>query len=265
MRSTASVCISSRKPGYLPASSARNRRKSHWGASTRKSSGGRRRPKSIGCSRVPLTTASRVRMLVCGSARNRSRSPSSPSRVTVDGWMVSPRKSRKKSACFSSTTTSMPARARTRPSIIPAGPAPAITHELCNGSMGAQRKLTAMAIIGSILVAAAAVVHLGFFAMESVLWSSPSVWRRFRIANAARRRDGAADGLQPGVLQPVPRRRSSGGPGPLLDDAARRGLRARLLHLGLHGARGARPADHQRHLLARRRCCRACCRWPGSS
>jgi putative membrane protein len=40
-----------------------------------------------------------------------------------------------------------------------------------------------MAIIGSILVAAAAVVHLGFFAMESVLWSSPSVWRRFRIAS----------------------------------------------------------------------------------
>jgi putative membrane protein len=40
-----------------------------------------------------------------------------------------------------------------------------------------------MAIIGSILIAAAAVVHLGFFAMESVLWSTPSVWRRFRIAN----------------------------------------------------------------------------------
>lgn len=39
-----------------------------------------------------------------------------------------------------------------------------------------------MAIIGSILIAAAAVVHLAFFAMESVLWSTPGVWRRFRIA-----------------------------------------------------------------------------------
>ncbi|WP_223693347.1 DUF1304 domain-containing protein [Leifsonia poae] len=39
-----------------------------------------------------------------------------------------------------------------------------------------------MAIIGSILIAAAAVVHLMIFAMESVLWSSPTVWRRFGIA-----------------------------------------------------------------------------------
>jgi hypothetical protein len=31
--------------------------------------------------------------------------------VSVDGWMVSPRKSRRKSACFSSTMTSTPARA----------------------------------------------------------------------------------------------------------------------------------------------------------
>ena len=40
--------------------------------------------------------------------------------------MVSPRKSRKKSACFSSTTTSTPARASRKPSIIPAGPPPAM-------------------------------------------------------------------------------------------------------------------------------------------
>ena len=38
-----------------------------------------------------------------------------------------------------------------------------------------------MAIIGSVLIAAAVVVHLGFFAMESVLWSTPTVWRRFGI------------------------------------------------------------------------------------
>ena len=43
--------------------------------------------------------------------------------------------------------------------------------------------LTRMAIIGSILIAAAAIVHLVIFAMESVLWSSPGVWRRFGVAS----------------------------------------------------------------------------------
>ena len=38
-----------------------------------------------------------------------------------------------------------------------------------------------MAILGSVLIALAAVVHLVFFAMESMLWSSPSVWRRFGL------------------------------------------------------------------------------------
>ncbi len=47
---------------------------------------------------------------------------------SVEGWMVSPRKSRKKSACFSSTTTSMPARASRKPSIMPAGPPPAMAQ-----------------------------------------------------------------------------------------------------------------------------------------
>src|SRR5262245_32897683 len=42
--------------------------------------------------------------------------------------MVSPRKSRRKSECFSSTTTSTPARASRKPSIIPAGPPPAMQH-----------------------------------------------------------------------------------------------------------------------------------------
>src|SRR3954470_21888056 len=40
--------------------------------------------------------------------------------------MVSPRKSRRKSACFSRTTTSTPARASRNPSIMPAGPPPAM-------------------------------------------------------------------------------------------------------------------------------------------
>jgi putative membrane protein len=52
--------------------------------------------------------------------------------------------------------------------------------------------LTPMAIIGSILIAAAAVVHLGFFAMESVLWSSPAIWRRFGVST---QRD--ADAIRP--------------------------------------------------------------------
>src|SRR5579871_4415942 len=46
----------------------------------------------------------------------------------VDGCTVSPRKSRRKSLCFSSTVTGMPARASRKPSIIPAGPPPAITQ-----------------------------------------------------------------------------------------------------------------------------------------
>src|SRR6266496_1070915 len=42
--------------------------------------------------------------------------------------MVSPRKSRKKSSCFSRTVTSTPERARRNPSITPAGPPPAMQH-----------------------------------------------------------------------------------------------------------------------------------------
>jgi len=49
-----------------------------------------------------------------------------------------------------------------------------------------------MAIIASILIAAAAIVHLAFFAMESVLWSSPGVWRRFGVGS---QRD--ADAVRP--------------------------------------------------------------------
>src|SRR5882724_10215618 len=56
--------------------------------------------------------------------------PSSCINSSVDGWMVSPRKSRKKSACFSSTTTSTPARANRNPSIIPAGPPPAMQQRV---------------------------------------------------------------------------------------------------------------------------------------
>src|SRR3954468_18808389 len=48
--------------------------------------------------------------------------------------MVSPRKSRKKSACFSKTITGTPAPASREPAIIPAGPPPAITHRVCSST-----------------------------------------------------------------------------------------------------------------------------------
>src|SRR6516165_357049 len=48
--------------------------------------------------------------------------------------MVSPRKSRRKSGCFSRTTTSTPARASRKPSIIRAGPPPAMQQPVINAS-----------------------------------------------------------------------------------------------------------------------------------
>src|SRR6266404_2309318 len=61
-----------------------------------------------------------------GRSRNSLRRPSSYMTSSVEGWMVSPRKSRRKSACFSRTKTVTPARARSSPSIMPAGPPPAM-------------------------------------------------------------------------------------------------------------------------------------------
>src|SRR5438046_9600236 len=48
--------------------------------------------------------------------------------------MVSPRKSRRKSACFSSTYTSTPIRASRKPNIIPAGPPPAMQQRVATFS-----------------------------------------------------------------------------------------------------------------------------------
>lgn len=67
---------------------------------------------------------------LCGSAWNFSPSPSSSSSVSVDGCTVSPRKSRRKSACFSSTVTLTPALASNNPSTIPAGPPPTTTQSV---------------------------------------------------------------------------------------------------------------------------------------
>ncbi|HWU46109.1 MAG TPA: DUF1304 domain-containing protein [Humibacter sp.] len=49
-----------------------------------------------------------------------------------------------------------------------------------------------MAIIGSVLIAAAALVQLSFFAMQSVLWPAPGVWRRFGVASQSE-----ADAVRP--------------------------------------------------------------------
>src|SRR5919108_282031 len=54
--------------------------------------------------------------------------PSSSMTRIVEACTVSPRKSRRKSWCFSRTTTSMPARARSKPSIMPAGPPPTMAQ-----------------------------------------------------------------------------------------------------------------------------------------
>lgn len=40
-------------------------------------------------------------------------------------------------------------------------------------------------VIGAILAAVAALVHLGIFFLESVFWSRPAVWRLFGLRSAA--------------------------------------------------------------------------------
>lgn len=69
----------------------------------------------------------------CGTCANCCCKPSSSSRRSVLACTVSPRKSRRKSACFSITVTSIPARASSKPSITPAGPPPAITQVVRSG------------------------------------------------------------------------------------------------------------------------------------
>src|SRR5215472_16841642 len=63
----------------------------------------------------------------------------------VEGWTVSPRKSRKKSACFSRTSTSTPARASRKPSIMPAGPPPTMQQQ--NFSFSGSREPISIAVL----------------------------------------------------------------------------------------------------------------------
>src|SRR3954447_13896712 len=72
----------------------------------------------------------------CGRRRKASSRPSSWISSRVEGWTVSPRKSRRKSAYFSSTITSTPARARRKPSIMPAGPPPTMQQRQRSAGAG---------------------------------------------------------------------------------------------------------------------------------
>ena len=72
----------------------------------------------------PAICSSALSSRLCGRSRNRPSRPSWSRISIVEGWTVSPRKSRKKSACFSRTRTLTPARAKRKPAIIPAGPPP---------------------------------------------------------------------------------------------------------------------------------------------
>lgn len=49
-----------------------------------------------------------------------------------------------------------------------------------------------MLVIGTILVALAALLHGVIFLMESVWWSRPAIWRRFGVADQTR-----ADAIKP--------------------------------------------------------------------
>jgi putative membrane protein len=40
---------------------------------------------------------------------------------------------------------------------------------------------TALLIVGSVLLALAALIHIAIFYLESIAWSRPSVWRRFGV------------------------------------------------------------------------------------
>ena len=126
----ASACISSRMPGYFAASSRRKSRNSHCGIIAMNLHCVRSRAKSARTSGVSPITAPSSRTSSCGRARNSRSRPSSCRSSKVDGCTVSPRKSRRKSACFSSTTTDTPARARRSASMRPAGPPPAMQQRV---------------------------------------------------------------------------------------------------------------------------------------
>jgi putative membrane protein len=42
-----------------------------------------------------------------------------------------------------------------------------------------------MVVVATLVVTFAAVLHVGIFIMESVSWTRPAVWKRFRVASQA--------------------------------------------------------------------------------
>ncbi len=116
------------KAGKRRPLSARKLRKSHCGIKAMNLHGAGTCANSAILRLVfPISTAN-ARISECGNFRKSSISPSSCMIIRVEGCTVSPRKSRRKSACFSKTTVLTPARPSKKPSIMPAGPPPAIQH-----------------------------------------------------------------------------------------------------------------------------------------
>src|SRR5215468_2667082 len=99
--------------------------------------------------------------------------------------MVSPRKSRKKSLCFSSTVTRMPARASRNPSIMPAGPPPAMQQVVCRRSFD-------MDLVASNLALGAGALRRAKITTLSLINADPGLAlvdqkiERRRLANDAR-------------------------------------------------------------------------------
>ena len=105
VRSRASASIFSWKAGNRLPWSARKSRKSHCGIKAMNRQWVGKCVKSATSTKSSPICAPRVRTSWCGRRRNSSSRPSSYMTSSVEGWIVSPRKSRRKSACFSRTRT----------------------------------------------------------------------------------------------------------------------------------------------------------------
>ena len=105
IRPVASACISTREGRDSACPGRRGNRGSPIAASWRcKAQRTGRWEKSATCTRSSPNWPPKRDTFWCGSFRNSSSRPSSSITFSVEGWTVSPRKSRRKSPCFSSTT-----------------------------------------------------------------------------------------------------------------------------------------------------------------
>src|SRR5688572_22112597 len=148
-----SAFIRSRNVGYRAPCCARKLRKSHCGIMAMNPQRVGRWRKSAILSGVSPNCAVISATRSCGSSRSASSRPSSAITSRVEGCSVSPRKSRRKSACFSSTSVSMPARASSSPSIMPAGPPPAMaTFTWLTDGLDARLLQDAAHLAGELLV-----------------------------------------------------------------------------------------------------------------